>query len=411
MIGQPHRLAGPAGGEWDTGTRIELTRLSGLIDQIYACATNPVLWVQALAAISEWLGAHSAILLTPVNSPETGGFFFIHKIPALFQELYEAQYQPHDVWATRGAQMGLLTEGNVVRGEDLVPHEELKETHFYKGFLSRLNIEHMVSCIIYGTDSPGGMPVVACTFHRGRTEGFFLPEDVERLGILVPHLSRSLGVMYRLRDAELQVASNLVALDRLCVGVLLISGRHTVIHANVAARRMLEGRDGMSLKSEPGKPCEYRLVVEDRKSASAVQAAMREAVAPDILATAHFSRAIAVQRPSCRQPYVLSFSSLAAKNQFTGGPSVPRAIVFVTGGDGALHIDAELLAQCYGLTPAESRVACLAAEGLTVEEMADRLGVQPNTLKTHLKAIYIKTRVASRAQLAKLVHAMARPAP
>jgi DNA-binding CsgD family transcriptional regulator len=52
------------------------------------------------------------------------------------------------------------------------------------------------------------------------------------------------------------------------------------------------------------------------------------------------------------------------------------------------------------LTPAERRVADLAAEGLANKEIAQRLVVTVNTVEYHLRNVYAKLGIRSRAQLA-----------
>jgi NarL family two-component system response regulator LiaR len=51
-----------------------------------------------------------------------------------------------------------------------------------------------------------------------------------------------------------------------------------------------------------------------------------------------------------------------------------------------------------GLTPRESEVAAFLAVGMSNREMADALSISEHTVKSHLKAIFQKTGVASRAQ-------------
>jgi DNA-binding NarL/FixJ family response regulator len=52
----------------------------------------------------------------------------------------------------------------------------------------------------------------------------------------------------------------------------------------------------------------------------------------------------------------------------------------------------------FGLTARESEVAAFLAIGLSNREMADALSISEHTVKSHLKAIFQKTGVASRAQ-------------
>lgn len=57
--------------------------------------------------------------------------------------------------------------------------------------------------------------------------------------LLLPHISRALGVAQRLRGADLKVAACLTALDKLQAGVLLIGRNRAVSFANRAARHLL----------------------------------------------------------------------------------------------------------------------------------------------------------------------------
>ena len=81
--------------------------------------------------------------------------------------------------------------------------------------------------------------------------GFIIWPSIRRIAsieILMPHLSRSLGVMQRIRSTELTMATSLAALDRLPSGVVLVDVHGEVTFANRAARRMLESGDGLRLK-------------------------------------------------------------------------------------------------------------------------------------------------------------------
>ena len=54
--------------------------------------------------------------------------------------------------------------------------------------------------------------------------------------------------------------------------------------------------------------------------------------------------------------------------------------------------------QDLGLTARESEVAAFLAQGLSNREMAEALSISEHTVKSHLKAIFQKTGVASRGQ-------------
>jgi len=57
----------------------------------------------------------------------------------------------------------------------------------------------------------------------------------------------------------------------------------------------------------------------------------------------------------------------------------------------------------FSLTAAETRVACLLAEGLSYGEIGDRLGVSYHTVHSHMKAIHQKMGVATNLRLLALI--------
>jgi DNA-binding CsgD family transcriptional regulator len=69
----------------------------------------------------------------------------------------------------------------------------------------------------------------------------------------------------------------------------------------------------------------------------------------------------------------------------------------------AVPLKSRLLANVYGLTPAEVRVALPAADGVSLTAIADALQLTRNTVKTHLKRVYSKTQVRRQAELMRLL--------
>ena len=66
-------------------------------------------------------------------------------------------------------------------------------------------------------------------------------------------------------------------------------------------------------------------------------------------------------------------------------------------------VDADLLATAFDLTPAECRVACHIAEGRTPKEIAGKTGVQHDTVRKQLQAIYQKTATNRQVDLIRLL--------
>ncbi|WP_315834578.1 helix-turn-helix transcriptional regulator [Bradyrhizobium prioriisuperbiae] len=78
-------------------------------------------------------------------------------------------------------------------------------------------------------------------------------------------------------------------------------------------------------------------------------------------------------------------------------------MIFVFDLAGPAEVPPTWLMDAYGLTLAEARVALPAALGRSVAEIATQLNISPNTVKTHLRRIFVKTGVRGQAELAGLV--------
>jgi DNA-binding CsgD family transcriptional regulator len=61
------------------------------------------------------------------------------------------------------------------------------------------------------------------------------------------------------------------------------------------------------------------------------------------------------------------------------------------------------LRDAYGLTRAEARVAFAVSAGTSVVAAADVLGVSPNTVKSHLRSVFMKTGMRGQVELARLM--------
>ena len=64
----------------------------------------------------------------------------------------------------------------------------------------------------------------------------------------------------------------------------------------------------------------------------------------------------------------------------------------------------------YRITPAESRVLMMLAQGMLLQETADALGVSLPTVKTHLAHVFAKTGTKRQTDLVRLVMSAFAPA-
>ena len=79
------------------------------------------------------------------------------------------------------------------------------------------------------------------------------------------------------------------------------------------------------------------------------------------------------------------------------------AVIFVGDRDSSMTGAREAIGRWYDLTPAEARLAAALAEGESLEEAAELLGITRNTARTHLKRIFAKTGTNRQGALVRLL--------
>lgn len=340
-------------------TQSELKQLSELIELIYQGITDPNIWATVAQAISEWIGSNIAMIFTPLHDIELDGFCVSYNISPQSMLLYGTKYQEHDIWINRANEQGLITTGNVLRDQQLVTEEEFLASKIYREFLVTRPEKELMGRLLTGivfSETDATAPTVICAFHRA-LDNPFTEYEVDKLNLLIPHLSRSLGVMFRLRNAEFKVANSFVAIDVLPNAVLLIAADGGVAFANLSAKKLLAENDGLTLKARFNAPTVMDLKAQDSNANQMLTQAIQNLLNPDIISVQHFSRAVSIPRLSGKPPYIFNFSTLPTENQFGIGPHAPRAILFINDSTKPIQLNLDLLKSTYGLTKAEGLAA------------------------------------------------------
>jgi DNA-binding CsgD family transcriptional regulator len=85
-------------------------------------------------------------------------------------------------------------------------------------------------------------------------------------------------------------------------------------------------------------------------------------------------------------------------DQAAGDP----AVVFLIPENAPPEVATEILVSKYGLSPTQTRVVALVAQGLTNKEVAVQLGISPETVHKHLNAVFQRTGLGTRSAVVAL---------
>ena len=373
-----------------------LKLFSELVHQIYAASAEPGRWPDTIGAVARAMGAMQAVLFTPYVGPSSGGLMFPWQVEEKDLILYGTKYIHHDLWAQSAQRQGLIQDGVVALDEELVSQEVLLASVYYQEFLRPMGVGRICSGVVF--QGAPGLPSTVLSIYRGPDDPFGTPER-ELMRLLVPHLSRSLGLMHRLNHARYQLESLRAALNRLSVGVLLLNQQMEAIYVNTAGQQVLDRADGLQLDAQK------RITAAGfRRSAGGtrLEAWMARLVTLPESQRGSFSDTFEVARSDPKAKYSVQCCPLEPSDPLNMSEGAHH-IVFVTDPHRLELPTPEQLQLQFGLTPAEARVSLAMVQGGSYHAVAQALCVSEETIRTQIRATYAKTHTTDKASLTRLV--------
>ncbi|MHC2338260.1 helix-turn-helix transcriptional regulator [Bradyrhizobium sp. USDA 4454] len=356
-----------------------------LLDLIYDAATDETLWSDVLVRIAELTASVNGVLFGQVVGDSK--VFFNHH--TLSREECLRAYRERYVKNPYALHMDRQHNGAIVRSDEIAPLSELKKTEFYHDVLRPQRVAHAA---MISLAKRSGFSVV---FHlcRGERQGPFEEPQIGILRRLRPHLCRSIELGFRLEAYKSLRETNAQALDCLAIGVIFLDRSRRIILANEAAR-LFGAADG-PLRLRNGTVSAFAASFS-RRLDDLVQAVLRGLPAATMsMPHPEDGRLINLLVSSVRSRDIDRLQRLH--------PQRAAAMIFVLDPAGPGELPATSLMDIWQLTLAEARAALCVARGCSVAEIARRLGVSPNTVKTHLRRVFAKTGVRSQVELAGLI--------
>jgi DNA-binding CsgD family transcriptional regulator len=175
-------------------------------------------------------------------------------------------------------------------------------------------------------------------------------------------------------------------LDVLPVGAILLDPSLHILALNRRAESILSEGDGLSARRN-------RLVAARPRDTRELQSLTAAA------GTEWCSRSVlALSRPSLRPPLQILVTRVAG-----GRGATPMTALLVSDPTVLAAPTVEDVRRLFGLTAAEARVARSLVRGESLPQIARQMSVQENTVRWHLKQIYVKTGTHGQVDLVRLL--------
>lgn len=356
-----------------------------IVSLIYAAALDGRKWVEALQELRTLFAANFLTLILREASVDDPGLIVW---VGAGEGAGDARFEPARRDLTPFVN---LAADQLYTVDDLMAPLEWRGSAYFQHWCALHDVFHVMSVDI-STVGAGRLPL---RITRGEAAAPFSQQDRARCQTLLPHLRQALQMHNLLqRKASLGgVFSS--AISRLSVGTIVLDERGRVFEQNLTAREILASSDGLKLVSgglEAFYPSDNR----------ALQHLIRGAFAKHASGLPAVVEAVSIARPS-GQPSLGVVVEVLPPGEWAAGRGKPIAVLYVRDPAGRSLADAGMVRQLFNLTPTETAVALKLADGASLEEAAEALGIRRNTARAHLRSIFSKTGVRRQTELVRIM--------
>lgn len=365
-------------------------RFSELIGRIYDCAIEPDLWPQTMKAICEELRCLlGAILLVDMKHSRHRVMAHCNAEEFARRSIGEHAEEMTAIYRNAPPVMRNSPDQPLVLSRD-VPESVYRNMPYYRDLIIPMGICDSLQSIVLR--EPHRVGVFAANRHE--SVGFVTEREVAITRMLAPHLRRAVTISDLMGIKALEAHALSATLDNFQTGVIVVAADGSVLHANDAARRMLD--QGGLIRLINGRLMACETEANDELARALALASSNEA---DIGAN---GIGIALNGPS-GEPAIAHVLPLAKGDLRTRLVPQAAAAIFVSKSDESLPSDMSAIGRTFALTPAETRLLEHLVQGGTLVDVAAAIGISVATAKTQLSHIFSKTGVTRQADLIALV--------
>jgi DNA-binding CsgD family transcriptional regulator/PAS domain-containing protein len=367
-----------------------------LVGLIYEAAVDTDRWLEVARCLSAALDGRSITIWLKLPSANGQSEFYRHPSVDLPPDVFAKYWQRGLPWGSQVTEVGPEgeTTKRFVAFESVFPNDKLAATDYYKEWMAPQGLAP-ASPIVHVFSLDGQVPTAAiCVFQRVDSRPLE-PAHFEFLDRLVSHLARAHCILDQMRAMRREHDVLREVIDRIPTGIVLVDETGHVATLNDSALLSIENQEGMRIE-------EGRLVLDDPDSNRWLARVVDEASCPQLRAGGFRERPMNGNRSTTngRVPVVVT-PLLSPASRSTRPDTV--AMIFVGSPKLAQVTSMHLLRNLYGLTRAEAEITQLIADGLSLEEAAERRTVTLNTARSQLKRVFSKTGAKRQADLVRIV--------
>ena len=373
----------------------EREAFDGILASLHEAALDYDNWSSVSALIDAMLHTHGNSMVFGDTGSENdiriyfAWSFFRGQRHRELERAYWETYYPLDERAPR---VRRLPDSRLFHMTDLYTEEELKTSAAYNELLAPAHVGNSINVRLDGLNGSRVIWVVNDPLDGGD----WSCAQLDSIRRLLPPIRQTVRVQQALAGADALGMSLAKLLDTTGLGIVQLDARGRIVAANDAAREIL--RTGEGLFDEDG-----FLHARSPKGDAELQGLLARALPP--FGARGVGGSTMIGRAALQPPLVLHVNPLGGRE--TDLPVWPvAALAVIVSSARQVRIDPAVVAEAFGLTGMESRVAVMLAKGKTVSGVAAVTNRGENTIRSHVHHIFAKLGVSRQADLVRLVLAL-----
>ncbi|HEV3426820.1 MAG TPA: helix-turn-helix transcriptional regulator [Paraburkholderia sp.] len=366
---------------------IDVAQFSALLARIYQGPLEAVPWKAALELIRVHLDAtYTTLILRSPSSDRRG--LMVHAAEGAGAP-NDASY--NDYYYSLDPFVGLPAE-RVVTVDEVFGETGWLSSELYKQFLQPADVRYIMGADLRTETG------VECRFRVCRKHGVahFSARDKALCALLLPHLRRAVELHSRLDVVESERTLYASAIDRMLVGTVTLDESGAIMRTNSVADEILAEADGLRV-------AHGHVEATDSHENRTLQRLIRHAMMGHFGTAGPLVEAMPVTRSGDRAKLGVLVRTVPLSDWSEDNRRRPATVVFLRDPDRKSQRSQEIVRKLFDLTPAETSLALLLTNGLTLEEAAEELGISKNTARAHLRSIFSKTGVTRQATLVRIL--------
>ncbi|BHO56667.1 helix-turn-helix transcriptional regulator [Burkholderia contaminans] len=370
---------------------IGVADFSELMARIYQGPLETPPWAGALELVRRWLQANYVTLILRAAASDRRAPLSVHAsefgpvVPGDGEASYNNYYYSLDPF------VGLPAD-RVVTVDDVFGDTGWLSSELYKQFLKPQDVRYILGADLRTASG------VECRFRvcRNHASKQFSARDKAICALLLPHLKRAVELHSRLDTAEVERSIYANAINRMQIGTITLDENGTIIDLNSVADEILKQNNGLTI-------ARGTIEATDAQENRTLKRLIRHAVMGHHGTAAATVEAMPITRSFDKPRLGLLVRTVLLSDWSEDNKRRPAVTLFLRDPDRKPQGAQEIIRKLFDLTPAETSLALLLTNGLTLEEAAEESGISKNTARTHLRAIFSKTGATRQATLVRIL--------